>query len=214
MVDNHYRDYYLSLKGSRDAVAVQLRSMLFEVSGGSTHITKEDAEQLIKLLEHYQSMLGDDERFQFDWNRPANGQALILEEQHLYINIRRITIAFLVYLLGERLNIPLEMLLGFAGVTVGGKAFTFLDETRGELCILLETARCGKNGANENLIQRINTTHECVNNQYTCRYRQDGFCTCTPQKTKEILKHLHRLGALEAKGQKYYYIPDFSLTLL
>lgn len=214
MADNHYIDYYLSLKGSRDAVTAQLRSTLFEVSMSSAHITKEDAEQLIKLLEHYQSMLGDDERFQFDWKRPANGQALILEEQHLYINIRRITIAFLVYLLGERLNIPLEMLLGFAGVPIGGKAFTFLDETQGELCILLETARCKKNGANENLMQRVNPTHECVNNQYTCRYRQDGLCTCTPQNTKDILEHLRHLGALKAKGPKYYYIPDFSLTLL
>ena len=106
------------------------------------------------------------------------------------------------------------MLLAFAGVTIDGKAFTFLDETRGELCILLETARCGKTGANKNLMQQINTTHECVNNQYTCRYRQDGFCTCTPQNTKDILEHLHHLGALKAKGQKYYYIPDFSLTLL
>lgn len=214
MADNHYKDCYLSLKGSRDAVAAQLCSMFSKVSRGSVHITKEDAEQLIKLLEHYQSMLGDDERFQFNWNRSANGQALILEEQHLYINIRRITIAFLVYLLEERLNIPFGMLLAFAGVTIDGKAFTFLDETRGELCILLETARCGKTGANKNLMQQINTTHECVNNQYTCRYRQDGFCTCMPQNTKDILEHLHHLGALKAKGQKYYYIPDFSLTLL
>lgn len=214
MEDNHYKDYYLSLKGSRDAVAAQLCSMFFEASKGSAPITKEDAEQIIKLLERYQSMLGDDERFQFDWNRPANGQALILEKQHLYINIRRITFAFLVYLLGERWNIPLGMFLGLAGVAVDTKAFTFLNEIRGELCILLETARCGKNGANENLMQRINTNHECVNNQYTCRYRQDGFCTCTPQNTKDILEHLHRLGALKPKGQKYYYISDFSLTLL
>lgn len=214
MVDNHYTDYYLALEGNRGAVVDQLRSMLSEASGGSAHITKEDAEQLMKLLERYQPMLGDDERFQSSWKCPTNGQALILEEQHLYINVRRITIAFLVYLLGEHLNIPLEMLLGFAGVTVGGKAFSFLDEACGELCILLETARCGRTGANENLMQQVNPAYECVNNQYTCRYRQDGLCTCTPQKTKDILEHLHHLGALKAKGQKYYYISDFSLTLV
>ncbi len=214
MAGNHYTDYYLPLKGSRDAIAAQLRSTLSEVSGNNVHITQEDAEQLIKLLERYQPMLGDDERFQFDWNRSANGQSLILAEQHLYINVRRITIAFLVHLLGERLNIPLEMLFNFAGVTVVQKAFTFLNEARGELCILLEAARCGKNGAGQNLMQQVSPTRECVNNQYTCRYRQDGFCTCTPQNTKDILEHLHSLGALKAKGQKYYYIPDFSLTFL
>lgn len=213
MADNHYTDYYLPLNGSRDAVADQLCSMLSEISGGSAHITKEDAGQLIKLLERYQPMLGDDEQFRFDRKRPTNGQALILEEQHLYINVRRITVALLVYLLGEHLNIPLELLLKFAGVTVGGKAFAFLDEVRGELCILLETARCGKTGADENLMQQVSPTHECVNHQYTCQYRQDGLCTCTPQNTKYTLKHLHHLDVLKAKGQKYYYIPDFSLTL-
>ena len=206
----------VTFKGTQEEIIEQIMEVFAAFDRVSNDADREYAELLLETLKKYQRFLGDDEIFMTYREEDTGGKKLILEEKCLHINIRQASFFLLLKLLDKVLLLP------SGGIIQPGDALqifqsepvmVFLQEIQGELCVLMETARCGRKGTDANLLIRDNKRQECINNHYQCEYNQDGKCSCTPEKVNSILEHLCELGVLKKKFWKYYYSSDFLLDL-
>ena len=76
-------------------------------------------------------------------------------------------------------------------------------EYNGEKCIAKELLHQKKKRATKRILQGMKG--ECCNNQYECRYRQDGKCLCGEEETKEILERFAERGIVKKFGSYYQY---------
>lgn len=207
---------YLIFNGTHYEIIEQIARIMTVFSSGKGDVDKENAELIFDTLKKYQKILGDDEILKSFTEDNTSGKKLVLEEERLYINIRRITFLLLVKLLDRELP-PLFEGISFVNeicsIYQNKPAISFLKEIEGELCILMETAKSGKKGTDQSLLLLDNPRQECINNHYKCNYNHDGKCNCSPETVKDILDHLHQLGVLKIKRGKYYYVSDFLLDL-
>ena len=165
--------------------------------------SKEEVERLLDLILERTQILSDDEEVEcqsFDKEESGVKSGFLAEDLHLYISIRKTTLALLACLVPS--VIPFELLLAFLGVSLEGAFFKRLNEWEGELCILSEGIACGNKGADKKLLR--NFRGECVNCQYRCKYRKEDACICKPEDVGEILEALWEDGILEKRHQKYY----------
>ena len=95
----------------------------------------------------------------------------------------------------------IELLLTLLGVTDG--TILKICEYNGEKCIAKELLHQKKKRATKRILQGMKG--ECCNNQYECRYRQEGKCLCGEEETKEILERFAERGIVKKFGSYYQY---------
>lgn len=129
---------------------------------------------------------------------------LIIPIINVNINLRAITVSILALLLD--IDITKGFLSGFLAISgFNNKAFTKLDESIGEKCLLIEIFSKQNHKTNISYFNVI-CENECVNNNLICRYRADGKCLMKIQEVLRKCDDLVERNVLKKEGDTYSYI--------
>lgn len=129
----------------------------------------------------------------------------ILEEPTWYINIRKVTIFFIIFFLNiwEREGISVGTLLMIPQRLKD--TFVNLKEEEGSQCLTLEIALHRSKGIKKNEIFDLYNRKECFNNHLTCPYNMEGYCCITKERIEELVKFLEKKELVKEKRRRYFY---------
>lgn len=131
-----------------------------------------------------------------------------------YINVRRFTVYFVLFLLNIRDGINLEAFIETlieSGISIGldSQVFVNLSKERGSKCLVMELARHRKKGMSLKEILNwygVNSGgRECFNNHYEHCYNTDGYCGIQKERISDILDFLEESGIVKVRFGRYYY---------
>ena len=159
---------YITLNGSCAEIVKQIvEKSNQEKANSNIQLTEENVKQFLEEIWERRSLLSSDEEVESlfpDAVQMDTSNNYLAADQNIYISLRKATLAIILGVLPS--YIPVELLMEFFGITSEGTFFTRLNEKEGETCILCELSKCGKGGADKNLLNRFKG--ECINNQYQC----------------------------------------------
>lgn len=175
-------------------------------------LTACQAETIAAFLMEHKEVLSKDEVILTDAHADGRtGEAeFITDSMTYYVNIRKFTVHFFLFLMNLQDGIDLKELIEF-GVSIGldQNLFVNLNQERGSKCLVMELAKHRKKGMSIKEIlnwYRVNERNrECFNNHYPNCYNQDGCCGMTAERISELLGFLKESGILKLKFGRYYY---------
>lgn len=172
-----------------------------------------EAEAVFSFLIENKEILSKDEVILVDTYVDGHTGAaeFITDSMTYYINLRRFTISFVLFLLDIRDGIGLADLIEFGyDISEASKISVNLDKVRGGKCLVMELAKHRKKGMS--LKEILNCygvdsggTRECFNNHYEHCYNTDGCCEIQKERIPEILDFLEESGIVKVKFGRYYY---------
>lgn len=165
-----------------------------------------DASRIINFLKGNGNVLCDDEFVKriYSSGIPNGCLGLIIpgSDYKYYINVKTATVALAALILDITLTkgaaATLVSLLGMPAA-----AIVKLDESNGEKCIVKETVLTDGKTGNENVLAKYNG--ECCNNNYRCKFNNDGKCMCKKTDIVAIYKDLVRKNVFKQHGDFYKY---------
>lgn len=164
--------------------------------------SQSDAERILTFLSENPNMLNENEvirKYQKDPPKiPQDRIGFLIMEQNIFINLKITTILLAALLL------DINLTDGFASLIVNmlgvpQNVIVKFNEYDGEKCIIHEAMNAKI--ISVNVLRRFNG--ECCNNQYKCKYNNNGKCTCTEEKIKEILDNLTEANMFKKVGDSY-----------
>lgn len=192
-------------KGSRIEIA---DALMEEFS-----LTACQAEEAASFLIEHKEILSKDEVILTDTHTDGRaGEAeFITDSMTYYINIRKFTVHFFLFLMNLRDGIDLkELIESGANIGLDQKLFVNLEQERGSKCLVMELAKHRKKGMSLKEILNwygVNggRNRECFNNHYCNCYNVDGYCEIEGERISGILGFLKESGILKLKFGRYYY---------
>lgn len=172
-----------------------------------------EAEAVVSFLIENKEILSEDEVILTDTH--VDGQAgaaeFITDSMTYYINVRRFTVHFVLFLLNIKDGINLKTLIE-CGINIGldPQLFVNLTKERGSKCLVMELAKHGKKGMSLKEILNwygVNSggNRECFNNHYDHCYNTDGYCEIQKERISNILDFLEEGGIVKVRLGRYYY---------
>lgn len=170
------------------------------------------AEAVVSFLIENTQILSEDEVILTDTH--IDGQAGVAEfttdSMTYYINVRRFTVYFVLFLLNIKDGINLKAFIE-SGRSIGldSQVFINLTKERGSKCLVMELARHRKKGMSLkeilNLYGLNSGGKECFNNHYEHCYNTDGYCEIQKERISDILDFLEESGIVKVRFGRYYY---------
>lgn len=139
----------------------------------------------------------------------------ITDSMTYYVNIRKSTVYFLLFLLNLSNGISLRELV-VDGIGIGlnielsGHVLVNLENERGSKCLVIELAKHRKKGMSLKEILNLygvnnKNIKECFNNHYCNCYNTDGYCEIKENRILELLSFLKDDGIVKLRFGRYYY---------
>ena len=176
-------------------------------------LKRSEAETVTLFLIQNKEMLSKEEVISEDTPEDhRTGRAeFITDQMTWYINIKKTTVCFALFLLDLKDGLELEKLIR-AAVEFGINAKWIVDLTkeRGSKCLVMELARNRKKGmSRKEILERYSGTgrwgKECFNNHYQGCYNVEGYCEMNDSRIGEILGFLEEREIVKVRWGRYYY---------
>lgn len=168
------------------------------------YIEESDVEKVIDFLSTQKRFFDDQNEF-FNVDKKVEMQpgilGMIISNTRYFINIKLATIELIASILDCKLNIGLATYF-LSGFNKTGPFITVIDEYDGSKCIIKEALYCDKRTLRiESLL--CNQKGECVNNDISCKYREEGNCKIKKKDIIEIIDKLVKENVFKKTNDGY-----------
>lgn len=176
-------------------------------------ITAGQAKAVVSFLIENKEILSKDEVVLADTH--VDGQAgaaeFITDSMTYYVNIKRFTVYFVLFLMNMQDGIGLEELIE-CGINIGldQQLFVNLERERGSKCLVMELAKHRKTGMSLKEILNWYSAgnrgnRECFNNHYHNCYNTDGYCEIKRERISDLLDFLEENKIVKLRFGRYCY---------
>lgn len=171
------------------------------------HIEKISQEDLIKILKIFISESEFVDEI-MDWSledMPEGTFGLIIPKYKLHVNLKQTSLYILSFLLDAKFtNGVVSLMASMSGKL--GQAFNLLDESRGELCLVMSLLEISKDSFVEvKSLEKKLILKECTRNNLKCSQRYKGMCSINSNLIQQILDELESRKVLESNLLKKAY---------
>ena len=164
-----------------------------------------DAKTLAYLLPSHQEMLNWDESIEADKSGHMGGWGdfcYLIDEWNYNINIKALSLATIALMLDIKLKMGLVSTT-LAIIGAGGRAVVKVDVEDAEKCLISEAIMRKSHIIDKYLFKE--TRHECVHNDYNCKFKENGMCVITEEHIVDVLDGLSQKNVFKKIGGAYKY---------
>lgn len=173
----------------------------------SQMMDREDAETLSRKLLLYRDLFDQDEYIEVKEQRGGGGgnnrfNILPIDDWDYNINLKALSLAAIALILDIKLRIGIAS-TALAIIGVSGQAIVEVSAEEAEKCLIREAILQKPHIIDTNIFK--DTMHECVHNNYNCRFKKNGMCLIAESDIEKILDRLSEKNVFTKIGDRYKY---------